>query len=358
MIDDLDYADLLRLQSEDVELFETVIRRIYQAVVEPGDYCVDGGACKGLHTFALSKIVGPQGRVFAFEPVAPVANALGAALCGNGVKNVVLSHKALFNKRATVSFKYVRNAPSRSGIVRTSYPYEPDIKEISVEAVQLDEALSEVPTLRFCKLDLEGAEFRALQGAEGLLRNHAPLVIFERSLDATTWYGYSWDEFFAFFDGMGCSLFDLFGRRLDRQNANDAGRPWYAIAAKRASDLTFLERRLPELLREVLDRYRNPIPAWATPPSHEGPFIWAAPNPIPAGEGPGTTFVHWSTGDDSVGEIYVSVNDTEERLFYKSAKGVRSAPWINPWGTYDFRLYDDSDRSKLLAALSVSRRKR
>jgi hypothetical protein len=84
---------------------------------------------------------------------------------------------------------------------------------------------------------------------------------------------------------------------------------------------------------------------------------WPAPNRVPAGPDSGTTVVLWDTDDRSVGEIYVSVNYADERLFFRASQGSQPAPWINEWGTYEGRRYGDSRPSGLFATVTVTRNK-
>ena len=83
--------------------------------------------------------------------------------------------------------------------------------------------------------------------------------------------------------------------------------------------------------------------------------ISAAPNPVPGGNGAGTTTIRWSTGDSSTGEVYLSVDGTAERLFAQGAQGSEEAPWIESGHTYEFHLYTDAKRSALAGTVSVTR---
>src|SRR5713101_4640646 len=51
-------------------LFERQTVQAYQRLVWPGNIVLDIGANIGAHTFHLARLVGPNGRVFAFEPTA------------------------------------------------------------------------------------------------------------------------------------------------------------------------------------------------------------------------------------------------------------------------------------------------
>ena len=89
-----------------------------------------------------------------------------------------------------------------------------------------------------------------------------------------------------------------------------------------------------------------------------GPSIAASPNPVPAGSTKfGTTTVTWDTGDGSIGEVYVSVNGKDEKLFAGNrAKGSLDAPWIGK-GDHEFRLYAGKEHKTVLASVKVTRSK-
>jgi FkbM family methyltransferase len=53
------------------------------------------------------------------------------------------------------------------------------LKTLSVPVVALDDYFSESDKVTLLKIDVEGAEFAVLKGAERILRQHAPLLVFE-----------------------------------------------------------------------------------------------------------------------------------------------------------------------------------
>ena len=85
------------------------------------------------------------------------------------------------------------------------------------------------------------------------------------------------------------------------------------------------------------------------------PSFTANPNPVPAGEGAGTTTVSWDTADGSLGRIYVSVNRGQELLFADGRRSSASANWIETGSQYEFRLYN-SNHTELLAKVTVTRK--
>jgi hypothetical protein len=86
-----------------------------------------------------------------------------------------------------------------------------------------------------------------------------------------------------------------------------------------------------------------------------GPSLTAAPNPVPAGDGLGTTRISWTTGNGSLGQVYVSEDGSEEKLFAEGPEGAVNAGWIASAKGYEFRLYDGDQRTRVLASVRVTR---
>ena len=92
----------------------------------------------------------------------------------------------------------------------------------------------------------------------------------------------------------------------------------------------------------------------ASPQTGE-PQLVASPNPVPAGDGWGTTMITWTTGDGGEGAVYVSTDGAPEQLFSRDPAGRQDAPWIGQDAVYTFRLYAGASRETLLAETTVSR---
>jgi hypothetical protein len=133
--------------------------------------------------------------------------------------------------------------------METPCPFDIDVELIEVECVELDDLLADVSGWRFGKFDLEGGEFNALQGAVRSIGSFRPLLIFERSVRATEWYGYTPRDFFELFESFDYRVFDLFGEPITEQEWSKGNRPWYAIAVGIGSeDENFVLEELPGIL--------------------------------------------------------------------------------------------------------------
>ncbi len=87
-----------------------------------------------------------------------------------------------------------------------------------------------------------------------------------------------------------------------------------------------------------------------------GASIEANPNPIPFGRGPGTTTIRWNSGDQSWGQVFVSLDGGADSTMITEGGGNGDivVNWIYPGHDYEFRLYAGKDHSVLLAKVTVT----
>jgi FkbM family methyltransferase len=195
------------------ELAERVIEEVIVRRVGPGDHAIDGGAADGRFTDALLRVVGPHGRVYSFEPIPQSFRKLAARYRDAPVE---LFEACIFDQEATsVRFNYVPDRRWVSGL-RTSSDL--GIVELAVAQTTIDATVGRMvedagrSRVTFIKLDIEGAEYRAMMGARDLIRRDRPIVIFENGLSETArTYGYTKEDFFALFEALEYDLFDIFG---------------------------------------------------------------------------------------------------------------------------------------------------
>jgi len=86
------------------------------------------------------------------------------------------------------------------------------------------------------------------------------------------------------------------------------------------------------------------------------PRLTAALRSAPAGAEPGVAEIRWSTGDGSIGQVYISEDGGEEWLLAQGAEGGREVRWIRPGAVYEFGLYPVTDRNRALARVTVTSR--
>ena len=84
-------------------MWEPAETALIRSQLKPGDTFIDVGANFGYYTVLASKLVGPTGRVIAFEPDPRSFQLLERNVARNGCTNVVLEQKALADKPGTLT---------------------------------------------------------------------------------------------------------------------------------------------------------------------------------------------------------------------------------------------------------------
>ena len=82
--------------------YERGIIAVYTQILRPGMQVVDVGAHCGYHTIRFAQLVGPNGKVFAFDPCPSTCDVLVRNIRRRGLQNVVVEKKAVGDMRGWV----------------------------------------------------------------------------------------------------------------------------------------------------------------------------------------------------------------------------------------------------------------
>jgi FkbM family methyltransferase len=139
-------------EQETVELSARVIR--------PGMTVLDIGAHIGYFTRSLAKLVGRQGKVYAFEPHPENFHLLKRNT--SQFSNVLLENKALSHMNSSARF-FINTKSGCHSLFEQPHTFS----SIEVEVTTLDRFWEELgrPNIDFIKMDIEGAEPYVLKGA-------------------------------------------------------------------------------------------------------------------------------------------------------------------------------------------------
>lgn len=149
--------------------YEYEKRVVFETTVTEGSVVFDIGAHVGFYTLLASVLVGPSGKVFAFEPAPRNLFYLKEHLRLNRITNVTVIEAAVSDSAGVVSFD--EGSDSSTGHISTE-------GQLKVRSVGLDEFVSqgEVPVPHYIKIDVEGAEKLMLLGARSVLANAHPTL--------------------------------------------------------------------------------------------------------------------------------------------------------------------------------------
>ncbi len=157
--------------------YEPEVTRVLEERLRPGMTFVDIGANVGYHALVGSQLVGPVGRVFAVEPFSENCRLILMSVAENGVENLTLLPVALHDHQgwSHLSTHIGSNASLISdeiGEIARGYG-------VIVPAFRLDDLIT--GPIHLVKIDVEGAEARAVAGARQLIAKWRPAVVSEVS---------------------------------------------------------------------------------------------------------------------------------------------------------------------------------
>ncbi|MDX6689019.1 MAG: hypothetical protein QOG15_476 [Solirubrobacteraceae bacterium] len=167
------FADIIRGTLEP-PVAEAMLR-----TVRPGHVVYDVGANLGYWTLVASRLVGPEGRVVAFEPVPWCAEGVAANIALNDLHHAEVRPQAVSDASGRVRLLVVGEAGHSRLASVGSHVNTRD--EIDVDAVAIDDlvAAGTIPPPDVLKIDTEGAELLVIEGMRDTIARHAPRIICE-----------------------------------------------------------------------------------------------------------------------------------------------------------------------------------
>jgi len=147
--------------------------------IKKGNIVVDIGANIGFHTILFADKVGPQGKVYAFEPDPVSYEILLKNIRVNNLKNVIAKPLAISNKKILLN---LYKSKTNYGDNRV---YASDIfgEKLKINADSLDNLFNNFfdksQRISLLKIDTQGFEPFIIQGAKKLIKQYKPTLFFE-----------------------------------------------------------------------------------------------------------------------------------------------------------------------------------
>jgi FkbM family methyltransferase len=158
--------------------YERDVTGLFRSRLQPGMTVVDIGANIGYFTMLAANLVGPQGHVLAVEPNPRNVRLLEMSRRANHFDHVTIAQIAAGRETGLL----ILNTSFSNGT--TSAPPDELGQFLSAETVPclgLESLLGAGAAVDLIKVDVEGAEFNALLGAETTIRRCRPFIISEFS---------------------------------------------------------------------------------------------------------------------------------------------------------------------------------
>jgi FkbM family methyltransferase len=140
-----------------------------------GMTAIDIGANLGVYSLPMARLVGPTGRVFAYEPGTAARALLERSRERNGADNLHVSACALSDSEREGRLAF--GVSSEGNALGNAGPGE----TVRITTLDMEEAAQGWTSPDFIKIDAEGEEERILAGGREFFARHSPLVMFEKN---------------------------------------------------------------------------------------------------------------------------------------------------------------------------------
>jgi len=197
-------------------LYEPDIMKIIQKILEPGDVFFDVGANIGYFTQFGSALVGPEGKVFAFEPDPKNIERITFHCDKNHCSNVQIISRPASHSVEDVNFYFNKkssggNALWNPGESFGDAEYGGGYSTMKSTTLSDEIANFDIKKLKLVKIDTEGAEHAILRGAgEWLTAETIPFIIAEVNGYGLNQLGTSKNELIEFMYSRGYLAFLLY----------------------------------------------------------------------------------------------------------------------------------------------------
>ncbi len=203
--------------------------------------CLHVGASDGRHSYVMTQVA-PSAQIHAFEPSAFTFEVLKLCLSWHGIARQVRPiHAAVSDAPGEMLLVTPKKTSGRMGrayaFLADAAPegkVRPDLEDTGVEVqptpvVTLDDYCREqgISRVDFIRMDIEGAEQKALKGAEGILDRDKPHVLIEiHPAMLAARFGGSAEAVVDIFRSRGYRMFALNGDRLEERTTVLSGADW------------------------------------------------------------------------------------------------------------------------------------
>jgi FkbM family methyltransferase len=160
---------------------EEDILRCWAAAANGAKVVLDVGANAGIYSLA-ALAVQPDATVYAFEPTPEIATRLRASAKLNGLDRLHVHEAAVLNKNGQATLKRFRGELGTNEGMNFILRDLGDSETERVQAVCLDQFCQDhsIAYIDLMKIDIQGHEYSALEGAAGLIKSgHVGIIFLE-----------------------------------------------------------------------------------------------------------------------------------------------------------------------------------
>ena len=152
--------------------YEIHKRRAFEREIKPQMVVFDIGANVGFYSILAAHLVGEEGKVYAFEPLNRNIEFIRRHALLNEMENIEAFEAAVSDQSGEAFFDLG---------VSIATGHLSETGSIKVPLVRLDDLIStgDILPADIMKVDVEGAEYAALQSAQKLIEDHRPTIFLD-----------------------------------------------------------------------------------------------------------------------------------------------------------------------------------
>gem|GEM_PF-695136 len=226
-------------------------------VLRSGDTLVDVGANIGMITLLAARLVGSNGRVFAFEPNQTAVTRLREVIAENQLENVTIHSVGLSDEVGDRTLTVFDRHSGSGTLAPISWEHDGHVTDRQVVPVARGDDLlpSRLEHPVVIKVDVEGYECRVIRGLERTIRCFRPMVLTEALPGFLARAGSSLEELYSLMTQFGYCGYSLQTRRRRFRHVLDL-RPRPEVSAG-ADNIVWVHPNAPrrhvlqDVLREV-----------------------------------------------------------------------------------------------------------
>lgn len=175
-------------------------------LVRPGSIVLDIGANIGYYTLEFSKLVGPNGHVYAFEPVSRFFSILKKNTGMLNVQNISLFNFGLSNEDCTCDIFIDQSSATMHPFIRSdAEKFEND--QINLRSVEHALKENDITTIDFIKIDVDGHEPIILNELDKFISSKTIILLEVAHANYLKCNTTAWD-FYDFLKSKGYNIWD------------------------------------------------------------------------------------------------------------------------------------------------------
>lgn len=191
--------------------YEIEERNMICTLISDNSTIFDIGANSGWYSLLLSTKF-QNSKVFAFEPMPVTYNYLTKNIELNNATGIKSFNIGFWNKEDTLKFNFYEDLTCATS-VGDLYENRNDAKIVEAKVKTLDNFVqeNEIENIDFIKLDIEGAEYLALQGGKNVLSEHKPVLFVEMLRKWAAKFQYHPNDIIEYLNDMGYKCYYIVG---------------------------------------------------------------------------------------------------------------------------------------------------